>query len=232
MSQAVAIAPCRTLGQAVTVLPNKTKGISTMKLINSVGPNPHVVRMFMAERGITLPLEGIDIMKGANREAGYLKTNPAGQSPALVLDDGSVITEITAICEYLDETYPGDSLIGKTPEQRAQTRRWTRWVDLNIAEPLANGFRYSEGLPMFEARMRCLPEAAAGLKAKAQDGLAFIDGQLATRPFVAGDTFTLADILLFCFLAFGNAVGQPLNPEMKNVARWYAATGARPGAKA
>ncbi len=203
-----------------------------MKLINSVGPNPHVVRMFMAERGITLSLEDVDIMNGLNREAGYLKTNPAGQSPCLVLDDGNVITEITAICEYLDETQPGDSLIGKTPEDRAQTRRWTRWCDLNIVEPLANGFRSSEGLPMFQSRMRCLPEAAAGLKAKAQDGVAFIDGQLATRPFVAGQTFTLADVFLFCFLAFGNAVGQPLNPEMKNVARWYAATGARPSAKA
>jgi glutathione S-transferase len=203
-----------------------------LKLYNSVGPNPHVVRMFMAERGITLPLEEIDIMKGLNREAGYLKTNPAGQAPTLVLDDGSVITEILAICEYLDETQPGDSLIGKTPEARAQTRRWTRWADLNIVEPLANGFRYSEGLPMFEPRMRCLPEAAAGLKAKAQDGLAFMDAQLASRDFVAGDTFTLADVLLFCFLGFGGAVGQPLNPDLKNIGRWYASVAARPSAAA
>lgn len=203
-----------------------------MKLINSVGPNPHVVRMFMAERGITLALEDLDILKGKNREAEYLKTNPSGQTPALVLDDGSVVTEITAICEYLDEKFPGDSLIGKTPEERAQTRRWTRWVDLNIVEPLANGFRYSEGLPMFQARMRCLPEAAAGLKAKAQDGLAFLDAQLATRTFVAGEKFSLADVLLFCFLGFGGAVGQPLNPELKNVGRWYAAVGARASVKA
>jgi glutathione S-transferase len=201
-----------------------------MKLYNSVGPNPHVVRMFMAERGISLPLEAVDILKGENREAGYLKTNPAGQSPCLVLDDGSVISEITAICEYLDEKFPGDSLIGKTPEDRAQTRRWTRWCDLNIIEPLANGFRYSEGLPMFQSRMRCLPDAASGLKAKAQDGLGFLDGQLATRPFVAGDKFTLADVMLYCFLAFGSAVGQPLDPALKNVGRWYAATGARPSA--
>lgn len=203
-----------------------------MKLINSVGPNPHVVRMFMAERGITLPLEDIDIMKGKNREAGFLQTNPAGQSPCLVLEDGSVIAEITAICEYLDEKFPGNSLIGGTPEERAQTRRWTRWGDLNILEPLASGFRYSEGLPMFQSRMRCLPEAAPGLKAKAQDGIAFLDAQLATRTFVAGETFTLADVLLFCFLAFGGAVGQPLNPDFKNVARWFAAVGARPSAKA
>lgn len=203
-----------------------------MKLYNSVGPNPHVVRMFMAERGISLPLEAVDILKGENREAGYLKTNPAGQSPCLVLDDGSVISEITAICEYLDEKFPGDSLIGKTPEDRAQTRRWTRWCDLNIIEPLANGFRYAEGLPMFQSRMRCLPDAAPGLKAKAQDGLAFLDGQLATRPFVAGEKFTLADVMLFCFLAFGSAVGQPLDPALKNIGRWYAEVATRSSAAA
>ncbi len=203
-----------------------------MKLITSVGPNPHVVRMFMAERGITLPEEKIDILKGENRAAPYLKTNPHGQSPALILDDGNLLTEITAICEYIDETHPGASLIGATPEQRAQTRRWTRWVDLNIIEFMANGFRYSQGLPMFKDRMRCLPEAADGLKAKAQDGLAFIDAQLANRKFIAGDQFSLADVMLYCFLTFGGQVGQPMNPEHKNLARWYGETDARPSAKA
>lgn len=203
-----------------------------LKLYNSVGPNPHVVRMFMAERGISLPLEEIDILKGHNREAGYLKTNPAGQAPTLVLDDGSVITEITAICEYLDETSKGPGLIGATPQERAQTRRWTRWADLNIVEPLTNGFRYAEGLPMFQPRMRCLPEAADGLKARAQDNLAFLDGQLATRTWVAGEAFSLADILLYCFLTFGAQVGQPINPELKNIGRWYAAVSARPSAAA
>ena len=88
-----------------------------MKLYNSVGPNPHVVRMFMAERGVDIAKEEIDIMAGANRQPDYLEKNPHGQSPALVLDDGALITEITAICEYLDETSPGDSLIGATPER-------------------------------------------------------------------------------------------------------------------
>jgi glutathione S-transferase len=146
-----------------------------MKLITSVGPNPHVVRMFMAERGIDIPLEELDIRAGDNRKEPFLKTNPAGQSPCLVLDDGSVVTEITAICEYLDEKFPGEKLMGDTPEERAQNRRWTRWVDLNIVEPLTNGFRYSEGLPMFKDRMRCLPEAADGLKACAQDKIKFLD---------------------------------------------------------
>ncbi|MEE2877873.1 MAG: glutathione S-transferase family protein [Pseudomonadota bacterium] len=192
-----------------------------MKLYNSVGPNPHVVRMFMAERGVSMPKEEVDIMAGANRQEPYLAVNPAGQMPALVLDDGTLITEITAICEYLDETQPGKSLIGATPLERAQTRRWTRWVDLNIVEPLTNGFRYAEGLPMFKDRMRCLPEAADGLKAVAQDKIAFLDAQLEGRDYIVENRFTLADVLLFCFLAFGEQVGQPLNRDYKNVARWF-----------
>ena len=192
-----------------------------MKLYNSVGPNPHVVRMFMAERGVDIPKEEIDIMAGANRQPDYLEKNPHGQSPALVLDDGTLITEITAICEYLDETSPGDSLIGATPEERAQTRRWTRWVDLKIVEPMTTAFRGAEGLPMFKDRVRCLPEAADGLKAFTQDNIAFLDKQMAGRDYVAGDKFTLADILLFCFLAFGEQVGQPLNRDFENVAAWF-----------
>jgi glutathione S-transferase len=203
-----------------------------MKLYNSVGPNPHVVRMFMAERGIQIPTEDIDIMVGANRQPDYLEKNPHGQSPALFLDDGSLITEITAICEYLDETNPGDSLIGSTPEERAQTRRWTRWVDLKIVEPMTTAFRGAEGLPMFKDRMRCLPEASDGLKAFTQDNIAFLDKQMAGRDYVAGEKFTLADILLFCFLAFGEQIGQPLNRDFKNVAAWFDKVSKRESVKA
>jgi glutathione S-transferase len=203
-----------------------------MKLINSVGPNPHVVRMFAAERGIKLEMENLDIMAGQNRQSDYLKKNPAGQSPCLALDDGTYISEITAICEYLDEKFPGTSLIGSTPEERAETRMWTRRVDLNICEPLANGFRFSEGLPLFKDRMVTVPEAADGLKRIAQDRLKWLDQQIAGRQFLCGDRITLADVLLYCFLAFGNAVGQPLNPDNRNVKAWFDRMAARPSASA
>lgn len=203
-----------------------------MKLINSVGPNPHVVRMFMAERGITLEQENIDLMGGENRRPDFLAKNPAGQSPCLLLDDGGYLAEITAICEYLDEKYPGDSLIGRTPEERAETRMWTRRVDLNICEPLANGFRFSEGLPIFKDRIVTVPEAAAGLKRIAQDRIEWLNGQLGGKTFICGDRLTLADILLYCFLAFGNAVGQPLNASFTNVKAWFDRMAARPSASA
>ena len=204
-----------------------------MKFYTSVGPNPRVVKLFMAEKGITLPEVEIDLRGGENRRPPYsTEINPAGQTPALQLDDGSVLTEVTVICEYLDEKYPGGNLIGSTAEERAVTRMWVRRVDLKICEPLANGFRFAEGLPLFEPRMRCLPDAAPGLKAIAQDGIEWLDAQLGDKPFIAGDRLTLADILLFAMLEFGIAVGQPLNPANANITRWIEAMRARPSATA
>ena len=203
-----------------------------MKIYNSMGPNPHVVRMFLAEKGVSIPLESVDLMAGENRREPYLAKNVMGHLPTLELEDGTTITEITTICEYLEEKHPSPPLIGTTPEERAETRMWVRRVDLNICEPLTNGFRYSQGLRLFENRFRCLPEAADGLKAIAQDNLAKLDGMIAGKSFIAGDRLTLADILLFCFLDFGVAVGQPLNPENKNVIAWFDRMKARASASA
>ncbi len=207
-------------------------GEKRMKLYQSIGPNPRVVKMFMAEKGLDLPRAPVDLMAGENRKEPYLSVNPAGQTPALELDDGSVITEITTICEYLEEVNPEPALVGKTPQERAETRMWTRRIDLNICEPMANGFRFSQGLALFQPRMRCLPEAADGLKAVAQDKITWLDGLIAGKTFVAGERLTLADILLFCFLDFGAGVGQPLNPENKNIVAWYERMKARPSAAA
>jgi glutathione S-transferase len=203
-----------------------------MKFYNSIGPNPRVVRMFMAEKGIAVPMEEVDLMKGDNRREPYLAKNSIGQMPALELDNGHCVTEITAICEYLEDTNPNPPLVGSTPEQKAETRKWTRRIDLNICEPLANGFRYSDGLPLFKDRMVTVPEAAPGLKKVAQDRLKWLDGEMAGKEFVCGKRFTLADVLLFGFLDFGNQVGQPLNPEFKNIAAWFARVKDRPSAKA
>lgn len=200
-----------------------------MRFFNSVGPNPRVVSLFMAEKGVSIPEILVDLRGGENRRAPYVETvNPAGQTPALELDDGSVLTEIVAICEYLEELHPEPALIGSTPEERAVTRMWTRRVDLKICEPLTSGFRYSEGLSLFEPRMRCLPEAAAGLKAVAQDGLTWLDAQIAGRTWLAGERFTLADIHLFAFVDFGRAVGQPVDPACSNVIAWFERVARRP----
>lgn len=191
-----------------------------MKLYTSIGPNPAVVAMFLAEKGVKLDEVQIDLMGGENRQEPYKAKNPAGQSPCLELDNGQHLSEITAICEYLDEKFPNPPLVGSTPEERAETRMWVRRIDLNIVEPLANGFRYSEGLPLFESRITVIPHAADDLKKLTQKQLTWLDGLMAGKTWVAGERFTLADILLFCFLQFGEQVGQPINPDNKNIAGW------------
>ena len=203
-----------------------------MKLFNSVGPNPKVVRMYMAERGIEVDLQEVDLMAGENRQSDYVKINPGGQLPALELDNGDIIAEITCICEYLDDRDGGSSLIGTTPEERAETRMWVRRIDLGILEPLANGFRFAEGAPMFKERMTLIPHAAADLKALAQEKITWLDGLMDRKEFICGDRFTLADILLFVFIEFGTQVGQPLNDANKNIASLYERVGSRPSAQA
>jgi glutathione S-transferase len=207
-------------------------GETRMLFYNSIGPNPRVVRMFMAEKGLKIPSTEIDLMKGDNRKEPYLAKNPHGQMPALELDDGSCVNEITAICEYLEDTHPSPALIGATAKEKAETRMWTRRIDLNICEPLANGFRYSEGLPLFKDRMVTLPEAADGLKKIARDRLQWLDGRMAGREYVSGKRFTLADILLYAFLDFGGTVGQKLDPANTNLASWFVRIKARPSTAA
>jgi len=203
-----------------------------VKFYNSIGPNPRVVRMFMAEKGLTILTQDVDLMAGDNRKPDHLARNPHGQMPALELDNGTYICEITAICEYLEDTNPKPALVGSTPEEKAETRMWTRRVDLNIVEPLTNGFRFSQGLRLFQNRIVTVPEAADGLKKIAQDRLSWLDGQMAGREYLCGKRFTLADILLFCFLDFGGQVGQPLNPDFKNVSAWFDRVKARPSVAA
>lgn len=203
-----------------------------MKLYTSVGPNPRVVKMFLAEKGLDVERVEVDLRGGENRRAPYnTGVNRAGQTPALELDGGGVVTEITAICEYLEEVQPNPPLIGTIPEARAETRMWTRRIDLQVCEPLANGFRYAEGLPLFQSRMRCLPEAAPGLKAVAKDGLAWLEGEF-KGPWIVGERFTLADILLFAFLDFGAMVGQPLDPANAKLTDWFGRVKARASAAA
>ena len=205
-----------------------------MKLYNSVGPNPRMVRMFAAEKGVTLPTIEIDLMGGENRQPAYAgAVNVAGQTPALQLADGQVVAEITAICEYLEEKHPTPSLIGATAEERAETRMWTRRIDLNICEPLASGFRASEGRRLFAPRMKLVgAEGAAELKAIARDRILWLDGQMAGRAFVCGDRLSLADLLLFAFLDFGASVGQPIPAEAAWVNAWFERMKARPSAAA
>jgi glutathione S-transferase len=203
-----------------------------MKFYDSVGPNPRIVRMFMAEKGIDIEKQTVDLRGGENRQEPHLKRNPMGQMPTLELDDGSYLAEITAICEYLEERNPNPVMIGSTAEERAECRMWTRRVDLNICELMAMGYRFGEGLKFFEKRIPVAPEASPGLKMIAANRLQWLNEQMAGKDYLCGKRFTLADIFLFGWLEFGNQVGQPLDPANSNIAAWMARVGARPSAKA
>ena len=201
-----------------------------MKLYNSIGPNPQVVRMFVQELGVELETVEVDLMAGENRQEDHLTRNPSGQMPTLELDNGDFISEITVICDYLDELQGYTDLMGKTSEARAETRMWTRRIDLQIVEPLTNGFRFSEGHDFFKDRLRLIPQAADDLKTLAQERITWLDGQIKDKQFICGDRFSLADIMFYCFLNFGTTVGQPLNEDNKNVVNLYNKIHSRPSA--
>lgn len=202
-----------------------------MKLYQSIGPNPRVTTMYIAERGIKIDRIMVDIQAGENRQPDMLAINPSGSSPFLLLDNATVLPDSVAICEYLEEICDGPKLFGDTAEQRSATRAKMRTIDQNIVVPMANGFRSAEGLPMFESRMFCCPEASDGNKAYARDGLIQLDKGFGDGPWLMGERFSMADILLFCFAEFGPMVGQMMPDECSNLKAWRARTAERDSAK-
>ena len=203
-----------------------------MKLYDGLGPNPQVVRMFLAELGVEMETVTVDIMSGENRQEGHLNKNPMGQLPTLELDDGTFLAEITAICEYLDDIKGGTDLIGTNPAERALTRMWTRRISLNICEAMTTAFRGAEGHDFFKDRLRTFPDSAEDFKAQAKENLALLDKQIEGKEFICGNNFTLADIMLFCFLHFGSTVGQDIEPKLKNINTWFEKVGKRSSASA
>jgi glutathione S-transferase len=203
-----------------------------MQIYGSFGPNPRALRMYLAEKDITIPTKEVDILAAENRRAPYIDKNPAGQLPALELDDGTVISETVAIFEYFEEQNPKPPLIGTHAKERAETRMWQRRVEQRITENLYNGFRFAEGLGLFKDRIRCMPEAAAGLKQTVQDNLHWLDKLLGSRQFIVPDRFTIADIILYCALDFGQSMGQALPSDTPKVKAWFDRVAARPSATA
>ena len=201
-----------------------------MKVLNSFGPNPRMLRMFLREKNINIDFIEHDLMGAENRGEAYLEKNPGGQLPALELDNGMVIAETIVICDYLEELHPDPALIGSTPDERAKTRMWTRRVEQKVTENIYAGFRFSEGLKLFENRMRCLPEAAHGFKAAGQDGLAWLDQQIGSKEFICGDSVTIADLVLYCCVDFASGVGQSMDATLGNLTSWFARIESRPSA--
>lgn len=202
-----------------------------MHFYDSFGMNPRTLRFFMNEKGIDVPRREVNILAADNRKPEFLKLNPAGQTPALAIDQNTVISETAAICEYLEEKHPLPPLIGTTAEERAETRMWWRRAELHVCQPMVQGFYYAEGLDLFKTRIRCLPEAAAGVKERARDGMRLLNGTLKGN-WLAGDRFTIADICLYCYIDQLCEVGQPIPEDCTALNDWFKRVGARPAAEA
>ncbi|MCX5496663.1 glutathione S-transferase N-terminal domain-containing protein [Kaistia dalseonensis] len=208
-----------------------------MKLYDSsIAPNPFTVRFFIAERGfLSIDVGAVDLLNLANRHEPYLSINPRGELPALLLDDGTALTEITAICEYLDEiAINGQSLIGDTAEQRAATRMWTRRVDLEIAQRFIDWWRGSEDAETYYRGNRVTQSGGREAnRLMANQGFNRLDQDLAGRSFLFGDRPGMADILLFAFMFTMIGAIPWLNPPGRtNVADWFKRMSERPSVAA
>lgn len=202
-----------------------------MKLYDStMAPNPRRVRVFLAEKGISVPSVQVDIGKAENRDAAYLAKNPVGGVPILELDDGTVIAETVAICRYFEELQPNPPLMGTDAKDRAIVEMWSRRTELEVAVPIMQTFRNTHAF--FKGRIPQVPEYGEVCRTAARARLAWLDGEMAGRPFVAGERYTIADITALCALDFGRVVDIRIAPEQKHLQRWYDAVSTRPSAKA
>jgi glutathione S-transferase len=202
-----------------------------MKIYNSpTAPNPRRVRVFLAEKGVQVPYEDVDIGKAVNRQPEFRKKNPMAGVPVLQLDDGTCIAESVAICRYFEELHPEPNLFGVGAKERAQVDMWNRRMEFNLLQPIADTFRQRH--EFFKGRIRQVPEYADIQRLNAEDSLKWLDGELANRKFIAGDRFTIADITAMIAVDFGRVSKIGIQPDQKNLARWHAEVSARPSAKA
>jgi glutathione S-transferase len=202
-----------------------------MKLYDSQGaPNPRRVRVFLAEKGIAVPVEQVDITKAVNREPAFRAKNPLGTVPVLELDDGTCIAESVAICRYFEETQPAPPLMGIDARDRAVVEMWQRRMELELFIPIAQVFRNSH--PFFAGRIPQVAEWGEVSRRHAEATMAWLDRELAGREFIAGPRYTIADVTALCGIDFGRVSKIRVAPELANLSRWHAAVSARPSAKA
>jgi glutathione S-transferase len=202
-----------------------------VKLYDStLAPNPRRVRIFLAEKGIRVPTEQVDIAKAENRGPAYLAKNPLGGVPILELDDGSVIAESVAICRYFEETQPNPPLMGVDAKDRAAVEMWQRRMELEVALPIMQTFRNTHAF--FKGRIPQVAEYGEVCRKAAESRMRWMDEELAGRKFVTGDRYTIADITLLVGIDFGRVTGIRITPESKNLQRWHEEVSARPSAKA
>jgi glutathione S-transferase len=192
-------------------------------------PNPRKLRVYLAEKGLSVPLVQVDITKGEQRTPGFLKKNPMGSLPVLELDDGTCLTESLAIIEYFEELHPEPPMIGTNPLERARVRELERLAEASIFNRIARVFFNRS--PVF-ANTHQVPEAAEQALAGLPNALRVMDGAVGDRLFVAGERPTIADCTLFAAFEHAKLAEVTIEPSYGNLARWYSNFLERPSAKA
>lgn len=203
-----------------------------MKLYDSkLAPNPRRVRIFLAEKGIEVPTEQVDMMAKQHLTPEYTSINPLQRMPALVLDDGTVISESIAICRYFEALRPQPALFGTGAKEIAIVEMWNRRCELNLLFTIAHVFRHTHPA-MKELEVPQVPAWAEANRPRVIDFLRILDAELARHPFVAGEHYTVADITALCAIDFMKPARVAVPDELVNVKRWHADVAARPSAKA
>jgi glutathione S-transferase len=194
-------------------------------------PNPRRTRIFLAEKGIKLPIEQVDLGAMQHKSAAYAAVNPLQRVPALVLDDGTVITESIAICRYFEEVQPDPPLFGRGALEIARIEMWNRRLELHLLFPVSHVFRNSHPA-MKDMEVPQVPAWAEANKPRIMEFITLLDRELGERPFVAGDRFSVADITGLVAVDFMKPAKLSVPDGLENLKRWHADVSARPSASA
>ncbi len=194
-------------------------------------PNPRRVRVFLAEKGIMVPTEQVDLGAMQHKSAAFSAVNPLQRVPALLLDDGTVLTESVAICRYFEALHPVPPLFGEGALEMAQVEMWNRRAEFNLLGPVAYVFRHLHPA-MKEMEVPQIPAWGEANRSRVGDFLAFLDGELGRRPYVAGARFTIADITAMIAVDFMKPAKLVVPDGLAHVRRWHAEVSGRPSARA
>lgn len=194
------------------------------------GLNPRRVRIFLAEKGISVPTIEVDMIGGENKGEIYLAKNPMGTMPVLEFDDGSYLAESMAICRYFEELHPEPPLFGTNARERANVEMWNRRMELEIQLPIQDVFVHLN--PFWAGRREQVSAYGHVRQAQLLERMAWLNRELADRTYIAGETYSVADITAQCAFVMGRATGSKIPEDMTNLTRWYQLVTSRPTARA
>ena len=194
-------------------------------------PNPRRVRVFLAEKGIDVDYEQVTIMEGNHKTPEFTKLNPLQRLPVLELDDGAIISETISICRYFEESHPENPLMGTTPTEKALIDQYQRQVEFGLFMTIAQSFRHLHPA-MAKLEVPQVAEWGEANKARALAAMSWLNEALSTREFVAGDTFSIADITALVAIDFRKVARIDIPEDYSHLLEWHKRVSARPCARA